>query len=108
MNLGSTTPTHQPGELAITAADYRRWFAQMGAMGVRAVRIYTIHPPAFYRELAAYNRAHAEAPLYLVQGVYLPDESYDQPGRTLYDPLGGPRVLHARSPTPRSARCTVT
>ena len=85
MNLGSTTPLHQPGELAIAAADYRRWLAGMGAMGVRAVRVYTIHPPAFYDELAAYNRAHPRAPLYLVQGVYLPDESYVEPGGTLYD-----------------------
>ncbi len=85
VNLGSTTPLHQPGELAITAQDYRRWFAEMGRLGVRAVRIYTIHPPAFYDELAAYDRAHPEAPIYLVQGVYLPDESYVGPGRTLYD-----------------------
>ena len=76
MNLGTTTPGHFPGEVAIEATDYRRWFAQMGAMGIRAVRIYTIHRPAFYTELLAYNAAHADAPLYLVQGVYPPDETY--------------------------------
>ena len=85
VNLGATTPGHQPGELAITATDYRRWFAEMGDLGVRAVRIYTIHPPAFYDELAAYNRTHPAAPLYLVQGVYLPDESYPRKPRGLYD-----------------------
>jgi hypothetical protein len=85
VNLGATTPGHQPGELAITAADYRRWFVEMGELGIRAVRIYTIHPPAFYDELAAYNRAHENAPLYLVQGVYLPDESYTTKPRGLYD-----------------------
>lgn len=84
VNLGSTTPNHQPGELAISASDYRRWFAEMGRLGVRVVRIYTIHPPALYTELAAYNEAHPAAPLYLVQGVYLPDESYLD-GGTLYD-----------------------
>ena len=86
VNLGATTPGHQPGELAITAADYRRWFAEMRDLGIRAVRIYTIHPPAFYDELAAYNHAHPDAPLYLVQGVYLPDESYTTKKRGLYDP----------------------
>lgn len=85
VNLGSTTPGHQPGELAITADDYRRWFAAMGDLGVRVVRVYTIHPPAFYDELAAYNTAHEDAPLYLVQGVYLPDESYTEETKTLYD-----------------------
>jgi hypothetical protein len=84
VNLGSTTPLHQPGELAITAADYGRWFAEMGDLGVRAVRVYTIHPPAFYDQLAAYNEAHSDAPLYLVQGVYLPDESAVD-GGTWYD-----------------------
>ena len=106
MNLGSTTPTHQPGELAMTAADYRRWFTDMGAMGVRAVRIYTIHPPAFYDELATYNQEHPEAPLYLVQGVYLPDESYVEPGNTLYD---GPSTRRsARSSPTRPGPCTAT
>lgn len=84
VNLGSTTPTHQPGELAVTAEDYRRWFAQMGDLGIRAVRIYTIHPPVFYTELLAYNRAHLASPLYLVHGVYIPDETYLKEG-TLYD-----------------------
>ncbi len=85
VNLGATTPGHGPGELAIAAEDYRRWFAQMGGLGLRAVRIYTVHPPAFYDELAAHNRAHADAPLYLVAGVYLPDESYVT-GGDLYAP----------------------
>lgn len=46
----------------------------MRRLGARAVRIYTIHPPAFYDELARHNTEHPEAPLYLVQGVYFPDE----------------------------------
>ncbi|BFU47684.1 hypothetical protein [Krasilnikovia sp. MM14-A1004] len=85
VNLGSTTPGFQPGELAITAADYRAWFAAMGQLGVRVVRNYTIHPPAFYTELAAYNTSHPDRPLYLIHGVYLPDESYIEK-ENLYDP----------------------
>lgn len=87
VNLGSTTPGHSPGELAISAEQYRSWFAQMGAMGVRVLRIYTIHGPQMYQELRTYNLAHAGAPLYLTQGVYLPDESYTR-SRDLY--AGGP------------------
>ena len=95
----------------MTAADYRRWFTEMGAMGVRAVRVYTIHPPAFYDELATYNQAHPEAPLYLVQGVYLPDESYVEPGQHALRPgrrrgvqRGARRRLQgrARRPDPRT------
>ena len=76
VNLGSTTPGHSPGELAIDREHYRRWFQQMGELGVRVVRPYTIHPPAMYEELRDYNLTHPEAPLYLVMGIYLPDESY--------------------------------
>lgn len=38
VDLGATTPGHQPGELAITPRDYRRWLYEMGELGVRAVR----------------------------------------------------------------------
>ncbi|GMA41591.1 hypothetical protein GCM10025883_36360 [Mobilicoccus caccae] len=76
VNLGSTTPGHSPGELAVTREDYRRWFSMMGQLGVQVLRIYTIHPPHMYEELKAYNEAHRSAPLYLVHGIYLPDESY--------------------------------
>ena len=85
MNLGATTPGHYPGEVAIEASDYRRWFAQMGAMGIRSVRIYTIHRPAFYTELLAYNTSHPDAPLYLMHGIYPPDESYTST-RNVFDP----------------------
>jgi hypothetical protein len=85
MDLGATTPGHQPGELAITAADDTRWLAEMGALGVRAVRIYTVHPPAFYQALAAYNTSHATDPIYLIQGVYLPNDDYLNK-QNMYDP----------------------
>ena len=76
VNLGSTTPGHQPGELSVSAGQYRTWFAAMTWLGLRVLRIYTIHPPDFYTELVRHNRAHPDRPLYLMQGVYPPDESY--------------------------------
>jgi hypothetical protein len=86
MDLGATTPGHQPGELAMTAPQYARWLDEMGALGVRSVRIYTIHPPAFYQALAAYNTSHPDDPIYLVQGVYLPNDRY-LAKQDLYDPV---------------------
>lgn len=85
VDLGSTTPGHQPSELSISAAQYRAWFAAMSYLGIRVVRIYTIHPPTFYQQLAAYNEANPGRPLYLMQGVGLPDKSYI-PKKNLYDP----------------------
>ena len=105
INLGSSVPTRQPGEVgSITAEHYRRWFAEMADLGIRVVRIYTLHPPAFYDELAAYNRAHPDAPLYLVQGVYLPDESYIEPGRT---PLRRRRWTRRSPPSSRDVSAAV-
>ena len=83
VNLGSTTPGHNPGELSPTATDYHRWLADMGEMNVHFLRIYTLLPPVFYDELLAFNRAHATNPIYLIQGVYLPDESYVHTGDLL-------------------------
>ena len=85
VNLGSTTPGHSPGELALTRADFDRWFAEMGRLGVTVLRIYTIMPPQMYEALEAYDLAHPDDPIYLVQGVYLPDESYATT-RDLYAP----------------------
>jgi len=85
VNLGSTIPGTLPGELATRASDYRRWFPQMAALGLRAIRVYTVLRPSFYRELAAYNAAHRDAPLYLVQGVWIPEETF-LAGGDLYAP----------------------
>lgn len=76
VNLGSTTPGHNPGELSPTREDYRRWLGQMGDMNVHFLRIYTLLPPVFYDELLAFNQSHVSNPIYLVQGAYLPDETY--------------------------------
>jgi len=76
INLGATVPGTSPGELAVTAAEYRAWFPQIALLGLRALRVYTILPPGFYEELKAYNTAHPSSPLYLVQGVWIPEEEF--------------------------------
>jgi hypothetical protein len=75
VNLGSTIPGRQPGEVAATRRDYDRWLAGIGELGARVIRIYTILRPSFYDALAAYNRAHSAHPLFVIQGVWLPDET---------------------------------
>jgi len=70
VNLGMAKPGYFPGEAAISRAEYDRWIAAMGELG-NVVRTYTIHPPAFYRALAAYNDG-ADDPLHLLQGTWVP------------------------------------
>lgn len=76
VNLGATVPGTDPGQLAPSRADYDRWLAGMGELGVRLLRVYTILPPRFYDAFAAYNHAHATRPLHLLQGVWIPEERF--------------------------------
>jgi hypothetical protein len=85
VNLGSTVPGTFPGEVAQTRKDYKRWLPEMAALGTRALRVYTILPPAFYEELRAYNLAHAAAPIYVIHGVWTPEERFIATGNA-YDP----------------------
>jgi len=74
VNMGISKPGAFPGETAITKEQYFRWFKQIGAMGANAVRIYTIHPPAFYEAFYEYNQIAAR-PLYLFHGVWVNEET---------------------------------
>jgi len=69
LNIGMAKPGYFPGSAAITRAEYDRWLADIGAIA-NVIRTYTIHPPEFYRALAAYN-ADATDPLYLLQGTWV-------------------------------------
>ena len=85
VNLGSTVPGRQPGEVAATRADYDRWLAGIGDLGARVIRIYTILRPAFYDALDAYNEGHSDRPLFFIQGVWIPEEEFLAKGNA-YDP----------------------
>lgn len=74
VNLGVSVPGTQPGEMAATRLQIRRWLERIGAAGFDCIRTYTLHFPHFYEELAAYNNAHWQKPLYLFQGVWLDEE----------------------------------
>ena len=70
VNLGMAKPGRFPGEAAITRAEYDRWLSDIGDVA-NVVRTYTIHPPAFYRALSAYNEGRDD-PLLLLQGTWVP------------------------------------
>jgi hypothetical protein len=119
VNLGSTTPGHLPGEVSAGAGDYRRWFPEMAALGIKVIRVYTLLDPSFYRELRRYDLAHPKAPLYVIHGVWIPEERF-LTGHDLWDPAvveragpafrGGPRrgvrQAPARAPAGRSSCAT--
>lgn len=88
VNMGASLPGHSPGELAPAKEDYLRWFSQMEEMNVDVVRVYTILNPEFYEALDEFN-SKREDPLWLMQGVWSPEEKLigpDQKGRNAYEP----------------------
>ena len=107
INLGVGLPGKFPGEMAASAEDYRRWFSQMADVGFNVIRVYTMHYPRFYDELAKYNQDHFDKPLYLLHGVWLDEEKpngnlfsytqeYDSDVREVVDCLHGNRTLPDR------------
>lgn len=80
INLGTALPGRFPSQFPVDDSTYAAWLALMAAARANTVRVYTILPPAFYRAFRAWNAAHPEQPLWLVQGVWAeppPDDDYD-------------------------------
>jgi len=78
INLGASLPGYYPGELPIQKEEYLRWFALIRDLGVRVIRVYTIHQPVFYEALVEHNREHADDPLYFMQGIWSPEEALQE------------------------------
>ncbi len=85
VNIGAALPGKHPSEFPPDDGTYDRWLEMVAAMGRNTVRVYTIHPPHFYRALERWNRARPADPLWLIHGVWteLPpgklEEKYDDP-----------------------------
>jgi len=69
VNLGAALPGRHPSEFPARQV-YAAWLAEMAEAGFNALRVYTIHPPAFYEALRQHN-LEAARPLYLVHGVWV-------------------------------------
>ncbi|MDR3706231.1 MAG: T9SS type A sorting domain-containing protein [Paludibacteraceae bacterium] len=74
-NLSVAVPGTYPGELAATRAQYSQWLSEIKEAGYNCVRLYTLHFPRFYEVLDSFNLAHPNNPIYLIQGVWLEEES---------------------------------
>jgi hypothetical protein len=85
INLGIGLPGSFPGEYAVKKGTYRKWFGQISAIGINALRIYTLHPPSFYEALDEWNRTGNT--LYLFQGIWTeppPGDDYSGEGYLSY------------------------
>ena len=108
MNLGVALPGRFPAEFPVDSLVYAGWLDSISAMNANAIRVYTILPPAFYRALAAWNRARPARALWLIHGVWaeLPaNDDFDDPmwlaafHGEMRDVLG---AIHGDADIPRS------
>lgn len=78
VNLGIGLPGTRAGDLAATREMYAQWFQQMVDMGFNNVRVYTLHYPRFYEELAKFNAQRPDDPLYVFHGIWLDEVEFSQ------------------------------
>ncbi|MEG0963060.1 MAG: hypothetical protein RSF88_09400 [Lachnospiraceae bacterium] len=65
-----------PGEKEISKKLYLEWFLEIANMNATVIEVTDKMNPAFYEALYQYNTAKHQ-PLYLLQGVSLPGQEYD-------------------------------
>jgi len=71
VNVSLALPGQRPGAFPAGVEDYRKAFRMLADMNCNTIRIYTLQPPLFYKELAAHNRKNPKKILWLMQGVWL-------------------------------------
>ena len=70
VNIGLGIPGYFPVEYAIGKTTYLQWFESIVQIGFNSIRIYTLHPPAFYEALFEFN-ALSKNKLYFFQEIWL-------------------------------------
>lgn len=85
VNMGMGKPGYFPGEASITEDEYYRWFQQIGEMNANTIRVYTLHPPGFYKALKRYNE-DTNNPLYVLHGVWIDEKGLEE-SLDAYDPV---------------------
>ncbi len=85
VSIGAALPGKHPSEFPPDDGTYQQWLELAADMRANTIRVYTIHPPHFYRALAQWNQANPTRTLWLIHGVWteLPpgplEERYDDP-----------------------------
>ena len=74
VDLSASIPGHAASDYAPDYEDYSRWLGQIGEMGANTIRVFTIMDADFYEALYDYNTGNPQ-PLYLLQGLSVPDDA---------------------------------
>ncbi len=80
VNLGAALPGKHPSEFPPNDSTYERWIELFARMNSNVIRLYTIHPPHFYRAVRRWNLEHPKRPIWLIHGVWteLPPGAHEE------------------------------
>lgn len=74
VDLSSNIPGEAMLDFVPAYEDYSRWLEQIGEMGANTIRVHTVMDDDFYEAFYDYNTTK-EKPLYLLQGLSVPDRA---------------------------------
>lgn len=74
VNMGMAKPGTFPGEAGIVYDEYFSWIEDIAQMNANVIRVYTLHPPDFYKALYDYN-SQSNTPVYVMHGFWLDEDN---------------------------------